>query len=205
MESIIDLDRQLLLAINHWTSPWADSLMTIMSAVRIWFPMYLLVGVAMFIPKAFSPRSIAASECSNLNRWIAGVAAVCSVLLCCLLTDQVSAIVRDAVCRLRPGQDAEIGSMVRLIAGPGNRYGFYSGHAANSTGFAMITSLLFRRRAWTIFSSVWAALVCYSRMYLGQHFPLDVLTGILSGIIFAAANYALYKFAMRALAAGRQR
>ena len=199
MDRLIDLDKQLLLAINHWTSPWADKLMATMSAVTVWFPLYILVAIAMFIPKAYSPRSLYRSECSRTKAWKAGLAAVATVLLCYLCTDHLANFVRNAVCRPRPGFDSEIGSMVRLIAGAGSPYGFFSGHAANTVCFALVTSLIFRRRAWTAASLIWALLVCYSRSYLGHHYPLDVLTGILCGAAFAAAGYCLYKFLMRFL------
>lgn len=197
MERLIELDKQLLLAINHWTSPWADVLMVTMSKVSFWFPLYLLVAVALFIPKLYSSDSLARRDCKDARVWLVGMAGFVAVLFCYLLTDHVSDIVRNTVCRFRPGHDPVIGSEVRLIDGAGNLYGFFSGHAANTIGFAVITSLIFRRKAWTVFSTVWALLVCYSRMYLGRHYPLDVLTGILCGILFAAACYWLYKFLMR--------
>jgi undecaprenyl-diphosphatase len=90
--------------------------------------------------------------------------------------------------------------MVRLIDGPGNPYGFFSGHAANTIGFAILTSLIIRRRAWSIVSMIWALLVCYSRSYLGHHYPIDVLTGILCGIIFALLGLWIYRFLMRKIA-----
>ena len=199
MERLIELDKQLLLAINHWTSPWADVVMHTLSQVAVWFPMYLLVAVALFFPKVYSQRSIARRDCSDAKVWLVGLCGFVAVLICYLLTDHVSDIVRNTVCRFRPGHDPEIGSLVRLIDGPGNLYGFFSGHAANTIGFAVLTSLIFRRKAWTIFSITWALLVSYSRMYLGRHYPIDVATGILCGVIFAAAGYWLYKFLMKRL------
>ena len=198
MERLIGFDRQLLLAINHWTSPWADALMLKMSAVAFWFPLYLLVAVALFFPAAYSPRSLVGRKAASYSkRWLIGLAGIAAVVLCYLLADHVSDLVRNSVCRFRPGHDPEIGSLVRLIDGPGNLYGFFSGHAANTVGFAVITSLIFRCRAWTAFSLVWALLVCYSRMYLGRHFPLDVAAGIACGALFAFAAYWLYKYLIR--------
>ena len=205
MERLIELDKQLLLAINHWTSPWADTLMVTMSKVSFWFPLYLLVAVSLFIPKLYSRNSIVRRDCEGARVWIVGMAGFVAVLICYLLTDHVSDIVRNTVCRFRPGHDPAIGSTVRLIDGAGNLYGFFSGHAANTIGFAVITSLIFRRKAWTVFSVVWALLVCYSRMYLGRHYPLDVLCGILCGVLFAVACYWLYKFAIRRFVVGHAR
>lgn len=197
VEKIVSFDKQLLLSINHWTAPWADRLMSTMSSVTVWFPLYILVAIAIFIPKVYSGRSLYCRECSGAKMWKAGLTALAAVLVCYLLTDHVSDIVRNAVCRPRPGHDPEIGNQVRLINGAGSPYGFFSGHAANTVGFAAITSLILRRRVWTAVSLIWALLVCYSRCYLGQHYPLDVLTGILCGAAFAAACYLIYRFVMR--------
>ena len=201
MERLIEFDKQLLLTINHWTSPWADQLMTIMSKVAIWYPLYLLVAIAVFIPATYSGRSLYRSECSGVKMWKAGLAALLSVLVCCVCTDLLGHIVRNAVCRPRPGYDAELGSMMRLIAGPGNLYGFFSSHAANTIAFAVATSLIIRRRAWTVVSLVWALLICYSRCYLGQHYPTDVVTGIACGLLFAFGASWIYRFVMRKLLA----
>lgn len=197
MERLIEFDKQLLLAVNHWTSPWADQLMTTMSKVAIWYPLYLIAAIAVFIPKVYSEHSLYHRECSGAKMWKAGLAALLSVIVCCVCTDLLGHIVRNAVCRPRPGYDAELGSMMRLIAGPGNLYGFFSSHAANTIAFAVATSLIIRRRAWTIVSLVWALLICYSRCYLGQHYPTDVVTGIACGLLFAFAAYWLYRFVMR--------
>lgn len=200
MERLLEFDKQLLLTINHWTAPWADQLMMTMSKVPVWYPLYVLVAIALFIPGTYSQHSLYRRECSGAKIWKVGLTAFVSVLLCYLFTDHLSHIVRNTVCRPRPGFDPEIGSLVRLIAGAGNPYGFFSGHAANTIGFAVLTSLIVRRRAWTVVSLVWALLVCYSRCYLGQHYPIDVLTGIICGIIFSLAGYWLYKFLMRRFA-----
>ena len=200
MERLIEFDKQLLLAVNHWTSPWADQLMTTMSKVAIWYPLYLIAAIAVFIPKVYSERSLYHRECSGAKMWKAGLAALLSVLACCVCTDLLGHIVRNAVCRPRPGYDAELRSMMRRITGPGNLYGFFSSHAANTIAFAVATSLIIRRRAWTIVSLVWALLICYSRCYLGQHYPTDVVTGIACGLLFAFAAYWLYRFVMRRFA-----
>ena len=200
MERLIEFDKQLLLAINHWTSPWADQLMATMSKVPVWYPLYALVAIAIFIPKVYSPRSLYRRGFSSAKVWKVGLTAFISLIVCFFFTDYISHVVRNVVCRPRPGFDAEIGSKVTLIAGTGNSFGFFSGHAANTIGFATLTSLIFRRRALTIVMMVWTLLICYSRCYLGQHYPLDVLTGIACGLIFAAASYWLCKVLLRCFA-----
>ena len=198
MEQIISFDKQLLLDINHWTSPWADQLMLTLSKVDFWFPMYLIIALAMFFPRLYSPQSLVRREYEDAVRFRIGMFGVIAVVLCVILTDQISDFVRDRVCRPRPGHDPVIGNLVRLIDGPGSQYGFFSGHAANTVGFAVLTSLIFRRRAWKVFSLTWALLVCYSRIYLGRHFPGDVLAGILCGAVCATVCWLFYKVLMQA-------
>lgn len=72
----------------------------------------------------------------------------------------------------------------------GGQYGFVSSHAANLFGLATITSLLIRNRIYTAFIFVWAALVGYSRIYVGKHFPADVVCGAIFGMI---VGYLVYK------------
>ncbi|GAB1474660.1 hypothetical protein MASR2M69_21010 [Bacteroidota bacterium] len=80
--------------------------------------------------------------------------------------------------------------MIRLLDGKGGAFGFVSSHAANVFGLATITSLVFRRKWYTISIFIWAALVSYSRVYVGRHYPTDVLAGALLGFI---AGYLFYK------------
>lgn len=73
----------------------------------------------------------------------------------------------------------------------GGRYGFISSHAANSFGAVVLLALIFRNRLFTITAVVWAIVNCYSRIYLGVHYPGDILAGTVAGIVIAVIVYAI--------------
>jgi undecaprenyl-diphosphatase len=93
--------------------------------------------------------------------------------------------------RLRPSH--ELGNLVHLVNGyTGGRFGFVSSHAANAFGFAMFSSLIFRFKPYTVVVFLWALVNSYSRIYLGVHYPLDIICGALVGISCALLVYLLY-------------
>ncbi len=99
--------------------------------------------------------------------------------------------------RLRPCYDDEINELVRLVKDScGGKYGYFSAHAANTMAVAIFFSNLLKKKFMTFFLIVWAMLVAYSRIYLGVHFPLDILTGMLVGLFFGWLFAKLYIFAL---------
>jgi undecaprenyl-diphosphatase len=112
------------------------------------------------------------------------------VLILC--TDQFTNLVKATAGRLRPCYDEEIKVWVRLVKPTcGNRFGFFSGHASNSFALAVFYSLLLKpylkKKVLLLF--LIAALIAYSRVYIGVHFPLDIVIGALAG---AALGYGFY-------------
>jgi undecaprenyl-diphosphatase len=105
--------------------------------------------------------------------------------LAVLVADQVSSgLIKHLVERLRPTHDPSLESMVHVINGyRGGLYGFVSSHAANFSAIAMLVSLVMRHRLVTISMFGWALLQCYSRMYLGVHYPGDIIGGLAVGML----------------------
>lgn len=173
-ESLLLLDKNLFLAINGFHSSFWDGVMFGISAKFTWVPLY--VAVLAVIIKNWKRESI----------WL-----VIALVGCIIISDQIaSGLIKELVQRLRPSHAPELRNMVHLVNGySGGQFGFVSSHAANTFGFAFLSSTLFKNRKYTSVIFCWAVLVSYSRMYLGVHYPLDILGGALVGVLAALACY----------------
>ncbi|NLI72470.1 MAG: phosphatase PAP2 family protein [Bacteroidales bacterium] len=180
LEVLENIDKQWLLALNNDYTDFWDGLMFGYSAKLTWVPLYLSMIYVIF------------KKWGNQAWWI-----IVSLVLCVVIADQVSSgILKGAVQRLRPSRDPELEGLVVLVKNyRGGLYGFVSSHAANSFGLALLSSLLFRNRFYGFAIFSWAAINAYSRIYLGVHYPGDILGGILVGFFAAWIVYwALKKF-----------
>ena len=168
MEEIIHFDKELLLMVNGSDSLFLDYLILILTNAKTWIPLYL--GLFYVVLK------------SNKN-----VREVLLILgaagLCYLLAGAVDdGIVKPLVARWRPTHDPEIGSLVDVVNGyRGGKYGFFSAHAANTFSIAIFFSLLMRQRLLTCSLVAYSLINCYTRLYLGVHYPGDITVGLLWG------------------------
>lgn len=170
---LLDMDERLLLLLNGVHTHCLDYVMWMMSNRWVWVPLYILLVILLF--RKFSLRS--------------GAMVTVMVVILITLTDQTcAAVIRPAVCRLRPSSpDNGISAFVLLVDGyRGGMYGFPSCHAANTFALAVFMSLLFKNRRFTILAVTWSLMVSYSRIYLGVHYPGDILGGFIVGGIYAA-------------------
>jgi len=120
---------------------------------------------------------------------------ILSIICCIILADQISSgFLKDFIHRLRPSHEKSLESIIHLVKGyKGGNYGFASSHAANTFGLALISSLIFKNKIFTISVFFWAVLTAYSRIYLGVHYPGDVLGGIIVGTLSAILCYTITK------------
>lgn len=177
---INDVDTDLLLWLNSAHNAFFDVFMMLFTGKWIWIPMYL--SLAYLLLKNMTAKQ--AMMC------------IVAIALVIVVTDQMSSsLIRHAVGRLRPANlENPISDMVHIVDGyRGGRYGFPSSHAANSFGLVFFLYFLMRRSPLPAFMMVWAIVNCYSRIYLGVHYPGDILCGALVGLLGATIVWLIYR------------
>lgn len=173
IDTLMDFDRELFLTINGWHHPVVDWIMFYVSKIWVWIPIYL--AVVIYVIRAWKTESI----------WI-----ILSMILCVILTDQLANLTKDFFQRPRPSHAIDLQGMVHYVQGyMGGKYGFVSGHSANVFGFALLSSLIIKRKWFFYVAFSWAVLVAYSRIYLGVHYPLDIFGGMVLGLSIAGLVY----------------
>jgi undecaprenyl-diphosphatase len=177
IEFLIELDTQLFLFLNGLHSPFWDTLMWVISDKEFWYPFYGILILAMVWR----------------YKWNA-VAILIFIALLITLSDQISVKgFKEVFERLRPSHNPEIKHLIHTVKGyRGGQFGFVSSHAANTFAMAFFTSRLFRNRYYSWFFFIWAAVVSYSRIYLGVHYPLDIIGGALLGVLLGFLIFRLY-------------
>lgn len=184
MEELIQFDKQLLLWFNGSESLFLDSLITTLTNAKTWIPLYL----SLFYVVVKSNQTVR-------DVFLILAAAGLCVLLAGTIDDT---IVKPTVARWRPGHDPQIGMLVDTVNGyRGGNYGFFSAHASNTFSIAIFFSLLMRQRLFTIFMVCWSLINCYTRLYLGVHYPGDILVGLSWGAIVGTSVYYLYRRVLR--------
>ena len=189
LEKLIHIDTEVLLAINGWHTPWADTLMWIISAKATWIPLYvLLIGLLIWRYRQPVPTAV-----KWLQRVPACVVMIVVIALAVGAADFIaSGILKEWVARPRPTRVPELEGVLHLVNGyKSGRYGFVSSHAANTMACALLFSLIWRNKIATCGLMLWVAANCYSRMYLGVHYPLDILGGLIVGALVAVGAFAL--------------
>jgi undecaprenyl-diphosphatase len=190
-EQLIHIDTELLLAINAWHSPWADTLMWIVSAKTTWIPLYLLL-LGLLVWRYRKP---ALTTVKWLEKVPACVVIIVVIGLAVGTSDFIaSGILKDLVARPRPTRVPELEGVLHLVNDyKSGQYGFVSSHAANTMACGLLFSLIWRKKIATLGLMLWVAANCYSRMYLGVHYPTDILGGLIVGSLMALSAYALLR------------
>lgn len=180
MNKILQWDTELFLTLNNLGSESWDSTWLLISGTQIWIPLYAIL--IFFLIKTYKGHAI----------WIAIIIALANVFF----TDFGSVwLFKEQVQRLRPCHVEALISQMRLVKeGCGGQYGFLSSHASNTFGIAMLIGLLtYKKYRFILFVLLfWALIVCFSRIYLGVHYPLDVICGALYGAMCGAMMYFLF-------------
>lgn len=184
LEFLNKLDTELFLFFNSINSPVWDKIMWWISGSKSWIPMYLIIVI--YIIYKF--------------RWKAVITLV-FIALVVTLADQISVkAFKDVFQRLRPCHNPALEEIVHLVKNKcGGKYGFVSSHAANTFAVAFFLSKLFKNKYFSLFIFIWAAVVSYSRIYLGVHYPFDVLGGAVLGSVIGWMVFLLHDFTQEKL------
>ena len=178
--SIMKGDQALFELINgQWTSPLFNSFMPWMRTSEHWFPLYVVLLGYLFYKWGWKAW-----------KWVVAVALTIS------LTDQVSSFVfKPLIHRLRPCADPAMLHQVKLlIAGCPSSFSFTSSHAANHFSLAMFVFMTLQPllKKYTYLFFVWAGIISYAQIYVGVHYPLDVIMGTLIGMLIGFIGAKFY-------------
>ena len=184
IELIKSLDIALLDLINGTGRPFLDPIMIFLSNKYVWIPLYVYLIFILYIDY-------------SKHFWIP----LLFILISLTLSDQfTSSFMKPYFQRLRPCLDGNINIVIEIVKGCGGKYGFASSHAANSMGLATFYLMMLKRKKMLGYCILtWALLVGYSRVYLGVHYPGDIMVGFLVGSFFGYLCYLTCRLVLKRL------
>ncbi|MFA9195242.1 phosphatase PAP2 family protein [Flavobacterium sp. FBOR7N2.3] len=178
LDKLLSLDVQLLVYLNGLGSESYDGLWLFITKQTNWIPLFLILLYLIY-------KKIGGKQTLYVLLFI-------SLLI--LITDQTTNLVKYGVQRLRPCNNPDIDSIIRIVKSS-KSFSFFSGHASNSMAAAMFIYLLIKPYfKYTILLFLWPLIFAYSRIYLGLHYPLDILSGYLFGMMTGLFIYRIYQF-----------
>lgn len=176
---IQDMDMQVLSLFNGSDNIMLDQMVQILTSGLTWIPLYVMLFFVVM----------------RNNEPMGQIALVVgSAIFCVLFADGlVDGIIKQLAERWRPSNDPTFKYMVQVVDDIRLKgYSFCSAHAANTMSLAVFFSLLIRSKMLTITLVIWSLINCWTRLYLGVHYPSDILCGMIIGIIVGILVYLLY-------------
>jgi undecaprenyl-diphosphatase len=176
LEKLLSLDTQLFIYLNGLGSETYDPLWLIITNQLNWLPLFLLLAYLIF-------KKLGAKQALILLLFIA-------VLI--TITDQTTNLFKNGFQRLRPCNDPALNTFIRVVK-KSYSFSFFSGHAANSMAVATFLYFNFKSKIKHFaFLFLWPLIFAYSRIYLGLHYPIDIVTGYFFGFIFGFLMFIIY-------------
>ncbi|MDN3641523.1 phosphatase PAP2 family protein [Lutimonas halocynthiae] len=177
LDKLIQYDKDLLVLINSFGTENWDSFWLLVTNQLSWIPLYLLFLYLIF--KSFG--------------WKKTIGLMLLAALLVTFSDQFTVFLKNYFERLRPNRDPSINEVIRILKN-NTSFSFVSGHATTSSAITLFMYLTLRKHYnYTILFFIWPVLFSYSRMYIGVHFPLDVFTGAILGLLI---GYLFYKISL---------
>lgn len=180
LDQLLQIDEQVFIFLNALGSePW-DNLWLLITNKLTWIPFYAVL--LFFVFKNFGLKNT--------------LIVMLLVALMIAFTDQFANLFKHSFERPRPCREAHLSDVIRYIAPRCGRFGYFSAHAASSMALAVFLGLLLKNsyKNLVFILLFWAAIVAYSRIYVGVHYPLDIITGMFIG---ALTGFGFYKIARK--------
>jgi undecaprenyl-diphosphatase len=179
MTKIMEWDRELFLWLNGFHTPWLDDVMYLMTKTIFWLPLYLLLLYVIF-----------------KNYRVDGLFILIGLGVAIALANTItSELMKPYFARLRPSHEPTLDKLIHIINGyRGGQYGFASSHAANTFASAVMLWLVFKKTyRWFGLIFLWAVLATYTRIYLGVHYPGDIIIGLFIGGACGCLGFLIFK------------
>lgn len=181
LDKILSLDQELFVYLNSLGSETFDGLWLLITKQLNWIPFFLLLLYFIY-------KKLGVKQTLYLFLFVA---------LLIFFTDQITNLFKNGFQRLRPCNNPEINSFIRIVQSR-TSFSFFSGHASNTMAVATFLYLVFKKDFkyfWLLF--LWPLVFAYSRIYLGLHYPLDILSGYLFGGILGFLMFKFYRMAQK--------
>ena len=176
-DQLLDYDRKLLVYLNNLGTDHFDQLWTWFTSIEFWIPLFLIFFFLVYRAQR------------QTRPWLAVITVLSTLAFTMTLTQGV----KWAVGRLRPGHDTSIEAVLRVLLTP-DSYSFFSGHAANSFAVTTVVVLLvYKKYPWAVLLYLWPLIFSFSRIYVGVHYPSDILVGMLVGLGSGFMGYRFYR------------
>ena len=177
LEKIIDLDKSLFVFLNNLGSEPFDSIWLLITNQINWIPFFLILIIILY--KKVGQKQL--------------LVALLIVAVMITFSDQMTNLVKNNVQRLRPCNDIELEGLIRIVR-DSETFSYFSGHAANSMAAMMLVFLILRQHyKYAYLILLYPLVFAYSRIYLGLHFPLDIISGYVFGSLVGILFYNIYK------------
>ncbi|MFL1011402.1 phosphatase PAP2 family protein [Flavisericum labens] len=185
IDTLIQYDTELFLFLNNLGTPSWDGFWLTVTNKLTFIPLYAVL--LFFLYKKYGLKSL--------------LVFVVVVALMITFTDQITNVFKRGFSRPRPCGNTDIFEQLRFIAVRCGKFGFFSGHSSNSMAVAVFAGLLLRPyfKSLIFILLFWSATVAYSRIYVGVHYPLDIICGMAFGAISGFMFYKLTKYLLRRL------